>query len=601
MTSEPPFEREWQAALERFERQHMGRRPIAQPEGADFLTNDVLGLSTHPEVVSAANQAAREHGVGARASRLLGGDHPVLERAEAVCAAWAGTPAALLFPSGFQANLGVLGSLPQPGDVLLCDALNHASLIDGARLARARVVIYDHGNVDSLERALRANQGVARRWVVTESVFSMDGDLAPLEGIGTLCQQYDARLIVDEAHAVGLLGPNGAGACADLPQLAPVLAARILNGGKALGGAGAFVVGSKALRSWLIHRARSFVYTTGTALPVAAALARSIELLPGLDEARERVRAGARHLAERLDLPEPAGAIVPIPCGAPENALALAEELRSAGLSLHAVRPPTVPEGTSRLRVVVHAQHGRADLDRIADAVRQHRRSRPAMPAEPKSKRATPWVLIGTDTDAGKTVASAVVLHGASLRGPAAYWKPIQSGLPSDTETIRELTRTCQVTLHEPGVFLSLPKSPDQAARAEGRTIVPSRIDLRLEQLRDAQPGPLIVETAGGLCVPWNDHFQTQDWIAQHRPNVILVGRSGLGTLNHTQLTLQALEACGVRPKALLLCGPAHRANRERLAERAQAPTLEIPWFESLNSEALADFARGACFDWLNG
>lgn len=599
MTVQPAFEREWLAALERLDRQHMGRRLIGQPESADFLTNDVLGLSRHPEVIDSAAQAARLYGVGARASRLLGGDHGLLLQAEDALAQWVGTPAALLFPSGFQANLGLLAALPEPGDVLLCDALNHASLIDGARLSRARVVVYEHADPKSLERALRANAGAARRWVITESLFSMDGDLAPLAAIGALCARYDARLIVDEAHAVGLLGPQGRGACAQHPELEGVLAARILTGGKALGVCGAFVAGSTALRDHLIHRARSFIYTTGMPLPMAAALTRSIGLVAQLDAERESVRTGARHLAKALDLPEPAGAIVPIPCGAPETALRLAEELRAEGLHLHAVRPPTVPPGTSRLRVVVHAQHQTRDLDRIAEAVQKFRSQERQPAATPKTALATPWVIIGTDTDAGKTVASALLLHGACAQGPAAYWKPLQCGLPRDTDTVRALASDLPVTWHEPGLFFSLPKSPDQAAAAEGRAIVPARIESRLQELRRAQTGPLFVETAGGLCVPWTDSFQTQDWIAQTRPNVILVARSGLGTLNHTQLTLQALEACGVRPKALLLMGPPHKDNRLRLAERAGAPTLEVPWLDPLNRAALADLAQSLPFDWL--
>ena len=546
----PPIEREWQEALDRLDREHMGRNLVPSGAGPDFLSNDVLGLSQHPAVCNAASETAQSHGVGARGSRLLGGDHPLLQAAEEAAANWIGAEAALLFPTGFQANLGLLTSLVGPQDALLSDRLNHASLIDGARLSRGQVRIFEHADLDSLRTQLVASRHARRRFVVTESLFSMDGDLAPLQAIGELCAEFDAQLIVDEAHAAGLLGPDGRGACCLLPELPSALIARIVTGGKALGSAGAFVLGSHALRRTLLNRARSFIYTTGMPLPIAASLTAAIAQMPNMQAERERVLQGAQSLAKTLGLPKPAGAIVPIPCGSADRALQLAAELRQGGLHLHAVRPPTVLEGSARLRVVVHENHRAEDLQRIADLVGNIPKQEPAK-AKPK-----PWVVVGTDTDVGKTVASAILLQAACTRGSASYWKPIQSGLPSDTQTVRELTQNTSAHFFPNGFALSLAKSPDQAARAEGRHIEEARIDQLLAKHVEAGPHPLIVETAGGLCVPWNDHFQNLDWIARHKPNVVLVARSGLGTLNHTQLTLRALSNCGVTPKALLLMGP---------------------------------------------
>ena len=585
-----PIEREWQAALETLEREHMGRHLVGAPTGPDFLSNDVLGLSRHPAVKKAAALAAEEYGVGSRGSRLLGGDHPLLIAAENAAAQWIGTEAALLFPSGFQANLGVLGALTEPGDVLFSDELNHASLIDGARLSRAKVHVYGHLDVDHLDRALAATQSAKRRFVVTESLFSMDGDLAPLAAIAESCKRLKANLIVDEAHAAGLLGLAGRGACDGVPGLEEVLIARIVTGGKALGSAGAFVLGSHTLRRTLLHRARSFIYTTGMPLPIAAALMAAMGVMPQLDTERKKIRQGAKRLADLLGLPEPAGAIVPVPCGSPEKALELAAHLQKQGLQIHAVRPPTVPEGSSRLRIVVHADHNPEDLKAIAETI-----GSPAT-ITPKSKQPKPWFVVGTDTDVGKTVASALLIHAAS---PARYWKAIQSGQPCDTDSVRQLTTGCNAQYLPNGFTLSLAKSPDQAARLEGRVIHESRLDALLNKYNTESPAPLIVETAGGLLVPWNDHFQNIDWLARHRPNVVLVARSGLGTLNHTQLTLHALLDVGIVPKALMLIGPPHEDNRQGLATRFSGPILQVPHLDPLNNKTLADLAATLPFDWM--
>ncbi|MDF1837022.1 MAG: dethiobiotin synthase [Planctomycetota bacterium] len=594
------LQRELEDALNRLDKAHMRRFPVPTPELSDFVTNDILGASKAAPVVDAAAESARTHGVGSGASRLLGGDGEPIRNAEAAAAAWLKAPAALLCPSGFQANLGVVTSLARPRDTILSDELNHASLIDGARLSGARISVFRHRDLHDLEQRLIGSRGSRRRIVVTESLFSMDGDLAPLAAIASLCKKYDASLVVDEAHAVGLLGPEGSGACAILeanPDLKEVLAARIVTGSKALGVAGAFVVGSEALRDTLVNHARSFVFTTGIALPVASALSAAIEWVKGRDKERGKILTGAAFLASELRLPVPDGAIVPVPQGPPEVALEAAETLRSQGIAVHAVRPPTVPKGTSRLRIVVHADHSERDLKTI---VRTLLPLIPSAPVEPQTHAPKPWVVIGTDTDAGKTVASAFVLHALANRGPAAYWKPIQSGQPSDTETVRELMADAPITFHEPAYEFDLPASPDQSAWAEGRRINENVVDAQLAEKLQASSMPLVIETAGGLCVPWNEDFQTSDWVARQRPNLILVARSGLGTLNHTQLTLHAMHAFGQKPKVLILVGPFHEENRAGLQGKLACPILQIPHLDPLDAHALRELAQTLDSTWLD-
>jgi dethiobiotin synthase len=441
--------------------------------------------------------------------------------------------------------------------------------------------------------------GSRRRFVVTESLFSMDGDWAPLAEIAALCKRYDAGLIVDEAHAVGLLGPQGKGACAALAgnsSLDEVLVARVITGGKALGVAGAFIVGSRALCDTLINRARAFVFTTGIALPLAAALSAAVQWVAKLDRERAHILAGAQFLARQLGLPKPAGAIVPVPLGPPETALNAAKTLRTAGIAVHAVRPPTVPKGTSRLRIVVHSHHTQEQLDTIVQTLLPLIPRAPIAPARSSSK---PWVVIGTDTDVGKTVASAVLLRALRARGSVAYWKPIQSGPPSDTETVGRLTEDLDIAFFQPAYEFQRPASPDQSAWAEGRRINENLVDQQLIANVGNGTTPLVIETAGGLCVPWNEDFQTSDWVARHRPNLVLVARSGLGTLNHTQLTLHALHTMGLKPRAIFLVGPPHPENWTGLQTRVACPILQVPMLDPLNSETLQELVESLDWTWL--
>ncbi len=627
------------------------RRTLANGRtGVDFVSNDYLGLARHPEVVEAARRALLEHGAGARASRLLGGGSVEHERAERAAAEWLGTDAALLFPSGYQANLGLVGALVERGDALFSDEKNHASLVDAARLSRARVFVHRHLDLEELERALERARTARRRLVLTEGVFSMDGDAPDLAALARICERHDAWLAVDEAHAAGLLGPHGRGASAAHGSESPALAARIVTGGKALGVGGAFVVGSATLREHLLNRARSFLFTTAPPPATAAALARAIELAQVMDAERELVLRRARDLAERLGLPRPAGAIVPYPVGDAKEALELAGALSRQGLDVRAVRPPTVPSDESALRIVVHAFNTDAECDDLARALAKagsaetgEEQARPrkggakralaqehggssadngapakssprpagedspaaskapvkhAPPTESRkpSKRALRRALfvVGTDTGVGKTVVAALLLRAAKKLGPAAYWKPVQTGTESDTKTVAALAEAAPHELLRPAWQFDQPASPHEAAARAGHVIDPRRIEEGLGGLLRTLESRIVIELAGGLLVPYATEpaLATQaDWLERIGAPLVLVARSGLGTLNHTLLTLEALRARHLEPRALFLVGEPHASNRETLAKTSGVERIfELPPFAELGPRSLADW-----------
>lgn len=574
-----------------------------EARGADFVSNDYLGLARHPRVIEAAREALAAYGAGGRAARLLGGGTPLHATAERAVADWLGAEEALLFPSGYQANLGLIGSLAGRGDVLLSDELNHASLIDAARLSRARVLIHRHLDLDELERNLERARAARRRLVVTESVFSMEGDLAPLAALHELCVKHDAWLVVDEAHATGVVGAasesgdlsggEGAGGWAAAGGAdGKRLLARVVTGGKALGVAGAFAVGSALLREQLLHRARAFLFTTSPPPAVAGALVAAIELAREAGELRARARRNALGLAERLALPAPDALIVPVVLGADERALAAAERLQERGLDARPVRPPTVPEGTARLRIVCHAQDDPDALERLGDALAAELDALPAAePAPPAAPRAGHVVVAGTDTGVGKTLVSALLLRAAARRGKAAYWKPVQTGNESDTAMVARLSGVD--TRFEPAVALALPASPHEAAADEGRAIDPAELEPALDAHRRVlgAGGLLVAELAGGLLVPYREDgpLATQlDWLASAAPPVVLVARSGLGTLNHTLLSLEALRARHLEPRALFLAGDPHPSNHATLRRMGRVRRIfEIPIFAVLDPSAL--------------
>ncbi len=572
------------AELEDLERR--GRRrnlPLAAGGGADFASNDYLGLARNAEIAEAGARAAREHGSGSGASRLLGGGSSEHEALEREAAEWLESESALLFPTGYQANLGLLGALLSREDALFTDELVHASLVDGARLSRAHLHVFAHGDLEALEQSLARAGRARRRIVAVESVFSMDGDLAPLAELDALCAKYDAWLVVDEAHAAGLLGPEGRGAASG--ELERLLA-RVVTGGKSLGVAGALVLGSRSLVELLVNRARSFLFTTAPPPATAAALRVAIRLVRDADDDRARVLADARRIAEALSLPTPAAGIVPFVVGDDVRAMELGRELATHGLQVGAVRPPTVPEGGARLRIVCHAHNTEAEVEELVRRLEPHR-SRETVAARALS----PCLFVtGTDTGVGKTVVAALLVRAALRRGPVRYWKPVQTGAESDTAEVLRLAELEESRALRPAFEFPLPASPHEAARDAGREIPDGALTTSLAGLRRTLADEhLVVELAGGLCVPLREDGTTQlDWLAREAAPLLLVARSGLGTLNHTLLSLEALRARHLEPRALFLVGPPHASNRATLEAHGHVVRiLEVPTFDTLDPAAL--------------
>ena len=334
-----------------------------------LASNNYLGLAHHPRVREAVAAASREQGAGAGASRHVSGSMALHEALEERLAAFVGKPAAVLFGSGYLANVGILSALLGPGDAVFSDELNHASIIDGCRLSRAGKQIYRHANVGDLQRRL-ARSRARRKLVVTEAVFSMDGDVAPLREIVETAERYGAWVMVDEAHALGVFGGLGRGL---VEQLGLTSRVDVLVGtlGKALGGYGAFAAGSRGLVDFLINRCRTLLFTTALPPAVCAGVMAALDVVAAGPGRIERLNALAHRLrsvlaAAGLDLCGSASPIIPIRIGGEAETLAAAETLRRQGLFVVAIRPPTVPPATSRIRVTVMATHDEADLDRAA-------------------------------------------------------------------------------------------------------------------------------------------------------------------------------------------------------------------------------------------
>lgn len=347
--------------------------PMVRIDGREYLnfcSNDYLGLAAHPRVVERFRRAAAEFGVGSGASHLVCGHSAPHHELEEALADFTGRERALLFSSGYMANTGILTSLLQRGDYVFEDRLNHASLLDGGLHSGARFQRFPHNDVGALQAKLEAAEGP--RLVVVDGVFSMDGDTAPLAELAGLCTAHDAWLMVDDAHGFGVLGERGVGsteAAGLAPSAVPVLMATL---GKALGTAGAFVAGSALLIEGLIQQARNYIYTTALPPAVAAAALEALSLVK--EEAWRRHHLAAlidrfRQGAEELGLPllRSASAIQPLLVGDAARAVALSERLRASGLLIGAIRPPTVPAGTSRLRITLSAAHSEAQIDQLLE------------------------------------------------------------------------------------------------------------------------------------------------------------------------------------------------------------------------------------------
>lgn len=341
----------------------------------DFSSNDYLGLAADPRIARAAAAALDEAGTGAGAARLISGNHPLHERLEREIAAFERAPAALLFASGYAANTGAIPALVGRGDAVYSDALNHASLIDGCRLSRAELRVFPHRDLDALDRLLREDAGrFARRMIVVDAVFSMDGDLFPLDRLVELARAHGAWTYVDDAHGTGVMGPSGRGT-AEHFGVEAAIDVRMGTLGKALGTSGAFVAGSGRLREWLLNRARPFVFSTATPPALAAATLEALRIVREEPWRRERLRQNARRLREGLasighDVAgEADGHIVPVLTGQAERTMRVGAALRERGFLTGAVRPPTVPAGGSRLRITLSAAHTPEQIDRLLDAL----------------------------------------------------------------------------------------------------------------------------------------------------------------------------------------------------------------------------------------
>jgi len=339
-----------------------------------LCSNNYLGLATHPALREAAARAARDWGVGAGASRLISGSLRLHEALEEQLAALKGTAAALLFGSGYQANVGAITALVGSDDAVFSDELNHASIIDGCRLSRARVLVYPHNDVEALA-ALLTRHSARRRLVVTESVFSMDGDSAPLAAICDVADRYGAFVMVDEAHATGVLGPTGGG-LVEAAGLRGRVALQVGTLGKALGTYGAFVAGSRAVVDLLVNAARSFVYTTALPPPAVAAAAAAVNVLQAEPQRRQQLAANASTLWHGLrdaglQVGAAPGHIIPVHIGDAERTMQWSEALLAAAVFVQGIRPPTVPPGTARLRVTVMSTHTATDLAAAVNAFRQ--------------------------------------------------------------------------------------------------------------------------------------------------------------------------------------------------------------------------------------
>lgn len=338
------------------------RLPSAPPDPflLDCSSNDYLGY---------ARDVSRETSLGAGASRLIHGTTSEHLELESRLADWVQLPAALLFSSGYAANVGLLQSLARPGDVIFSDELNHASLIDGCRLSRARTVVVPHNDLEALDRALAAEAG-RRRWIVTESYYSMDGDGPDLVALRALADRHGAHWLVDEAHALGVFGPSGAGRCAEHHVKPDALMGTL---GKSVGSSGAFVAGSPSLRLYLWNRARSLVFSTATSPSLAQQTLAMVEAVQRADPQRAQLLRKAEAFVTRLQragMPFPerylTGPIVPVVLGTADAAQQLARELTEAGFLVQAIRPPTVPAGTSRLRITLRPQLEDLALEQLA-------------------------------------------------------------------------------------------------------------------------------------------------------------------------------------------------------------------------------------------
>ncbi len=377
------FQRQIREALAELEAAGLLRRPvrISGPQGPEveingakvlcFCSNNYLGLASHPAIAAASAASPANDGVGAAASRLVTGTMDAHLDAEAAYADFVHAPAAALFSSGYAANVGAIQALAGPGDAIFSDALNHASVIDGARLSRAEVFVYSHRDPEHLQSLLSQHRARARKaLIVTDSLFSMDGVMAPLRELHALARDYDAGLMVDEAHALGVFGPNGRGLSAALGIEPDVIVGTL---GKSFGLAGAFVAASEEVVTLVRNRARSFVYSTAPPPMLARAAISALRLVRDADHARIRLLEHASKLRSGLaqlgfEIPEGESQIIPVLIGENRRTMQLSAKLLERGVFVQGIRPPTVPAGTARLRLTPMATHQAEQIEQVIAA-----------------------------------------------------------------------------------------------------------------------------------------------------------------------------------------------------------------------------------------
>ncbi|GAA6524713.1 dethiobiotin synthase [Intrasporangium sp. DVR] len=597
------------AAL-RVERGTVRADPVLRDSGGrarlDLASNDYLGLSRHPRVMAAAKAAIERHGAGATASRLVTGTLPIHRELESALVALTGQPSGLAFSTGYAANLGVLTAMAGRGAEILLDEHAHASLHDAARMSRVPYATFRHNDIDDLDAALETRQG-SRVVVAVESIYSVLGDAAPLVALAEVAARHDALLVVDEAHGIGVAG-QGRGLVAELGLVGAPNIVVTATLSKSLGAQGGAVLGSPAIRGHLVNTARNFIFDTGLAPAAAGAAAEAARLIAADPTLAARVRSNAASISAKCGIDQSSGAVQSIPMPSPEVAVAACLDLRERGVLVGCFRPPSVPDGISRLRVTARADLSPTDVEQAANLVAEvaaaHRlhtrpksqssvhnlRTAPAreLHTRPEGGGDMPRVLIitGTDTEVGKTVvtaATAAVLAGAGL-SPAAY-KPVQTGVtPGEPGDMGEVERLAGIPVRE-GARLRAPMAPRPAAALENAALPTLADHVDTISKLATEHDHVLVEGAGGLLVELTGAGETLADLAQALPDaaVIVVARSALGTLNHTTLTQEALRSRGIRSIGTVIgswpSAPTHLelTNRDHLAARPEGLLGFVP------------------------
>jgi 8-amino-7-oxononanoate synthase len=590
---------------------------VTDPNGeslVSFCSNDYLGLAAHPAISLAAHRTAAASGFGAGASRLLGGDFSEHRSLEGALASLVRLPAALLFPTGYQANLGVITALAGPSDLIVADRAVHASIIDGCRLSKAKLAFYPHLDLEKADHFLATfGPKARRRLLITESLFSMDGDIAQLTDLSELAKVHDAVLYVDEAHALGLLGPGGAGLCAEARIRPDVLIGTL---GKAIGAAGAFASGSALLCDYLINRARTFIFTTALPPPLAAAATESLRIITSSegDSLRVALAANIAALRTRLRLPpqDSPSPILPLILGTDHAAVSASQRLRARGLFVQPIRPPTVPDGTCRLRLTVSAAHTERHLSLLADALTHlgdepppHQPDRHVTVTHPSSRppsgsQAPSGLLVaGTDTGVGKTAVASAILALLAERGASPVpFKPVETGArpqPQDAIALLQAARRPDLPLRVVCPFsFPDPIAPAAAAAQQG---VDLSLPTILSHFRSAAAygSVILVEAAGGLLSPYAPALTAADLATAFGLPVLLVARNSLGTVNHTALAIAEIRRRRLPFAGLILVNvtaaqtPDQRSNARLIHDVAGvAPLGALPYVPDPNPTDLA-------------